>query len=104
MCVASCKTEKLSKDNRWVVYLVQCADGSLYCGITTDMDRRLGEHNSGKGAKYTRSRRPVSLIASAFVPDRSTASKIESKKKKQPSGKKVETLNRCVREFTSAAA
>ncbi|MCG8531349.1 MAG: GIY-YIG nuclease family protein [Desulfovibrionales bacterium] len=94
----------MSKSKRWVVYLVTCADGSLYCGITTDMDRRLGEHNSGKGAKYTRSRRPVSLLASAFVPDRSTASKIECRIKKQPSGKKVETLNRCVKEFTSAAA
>ncbi|WP_290917825.1 GIY-YIG nuclease family protein [Halodesulfovibrio sp.] len=94
----------MSITKSWVVYLVQCADGSLYCGITTDMDRRLGEHNSGKGAKYTRSRRPVSLIASAFVPDRSTASKIECNIKRQPSGKKVETLNRCVRELASSAA
>ncbi|OBQ51915.1 GIY-YIG nuclease family protein [Halodesulfovibrio spirochaetisodalis] len=94
----------MSKEKPWVVYLVQCADGSLYCGITTDMDRRLGEHNSGKGAKYTRSRRPVSLIASAFVPNRSIASKIECNIKRQPSGKKVETLNRCVRELTSSAA
>ena len=43
----------------WVVYLVRCADESLYCGITNDIERRLVAHNSGKGAKYTKSRMPV---------------------------------------------
>ena len=43
------------------VYLLRCADGSLYCGWTTDLDARLKAHNSGKGAKYTRSRLPVQL-------------------------------------------
>lgn len=48
---------------RWTVYMVRCKDGSLYTGITTDLHRRLQEHNSSKkGAKYTRSRRPVSLV------------------------------------------
>ena len=44
------------------VYILRCADGTLYTGSTTDLDRRLAVHNSGKGAKYTRSRRPVELI------------------------------------------
>jgi len=45
----------------WSVYLVYCSDGSLYTGISTDPVRRLAEHNSGRGAKYTRSRLPVTL-------------------------------------------
>ena len=44
------------------VYLLLCADGTLYCGWTTDIDARLAAHNSGKGAKYTRSRLPVRLV------------------------------------------
>ena len=43
-------------------YIVECADGTLYCGWTNDLDRRMSEHNSGKGAKYTKSRRPVKLV------------------------------------------
>ena len=46
----------------WHVYLVQCGDGSLYCGIALDMDKRLAQHNNGTGAKYTTSRRPVKLV------------------------------------------
>lgn len=47
----------------WWVYLVRCADGSLYCGVTTDVDRRVIEHNKALcGARYTRSRRPVMLV------------------------------------------
>jgi putative endonuclease len=44
------------------VYLVRCADSTLYCGWTTDLEKRVRAHNSGKGAKYTRSRRPVKLV------------------------------------------
>ena len=43
-------------------YLLRCADGSLYCGWTTCLERRLAAHNAGKGAKYTRPRRPVALV------------------------------------------
>jgi putative endonuclease len=46
----------------WIVYLARCRDGSLYTGITTDVDRRLKEHNQGVGAAYTRSRLPVTLV------------------------------------------
>ena len=47
----------------WYVYLLRCADATLYCGVTTDMERRLREHNAGsRGAKYTRARRPVELV------------------------------------------
>mgnify|MGYP000561645563 CR=1 FL=1 len=62
----------------WHVYLVECAYGTLYTGITTDLVRRIGEHNDSlKGARYTRAKRPVSLVYSEQVPDRSTASKRE---------------------------
>lgn len=45
----------------WHVYLVECADGTLYCGVTNDITKRLAAHNAGKGARYTRARLPVSL-------------------------------------------
>jgi putative endonuclease len=62
----------------WWVYLLRCADGTLYCGVTTDLDRRLAEHNSGTGARYTRARRPVALAASAACANRSAALKTEA--------------------------
>ena len=46
----------------WYLYILRCADGSLYTGITTDVQRRLEEHRSGKGAKYTRGRAPLELV------------------------------------------
>jgi len=46
----------------WFVYMLRCADDSLYTGVSTDIERRLAEHNTGRGAKYTRSRFPVSLV------------------------------------------
>ncbi len=47
---------------RWFVYILSCADGTLYCGITTDLARRRKQHNDGKASRYTRSRRPVRLM------------------------------------------
>jgi putative endonuclease len=62
----------------WFVYLVRCRDRSLYAGITTDLGRRLSEHNnSAKGAKYTKARRPVTLAYWEAVPDRSAAASRE---------------------------
>ena len=55
------------------VYLLRCADGSLYCGWTTDLDARLKAHNSGKGAKYTRSRLPAELVYSESYEERRDA-------------------------------
>ena len=49
-------------DKKWFVYLLRCGDGSLYCGITDDVQRRLEAHRSGKGAKYTRGRAPLELV------------------------------------------
>ncbi len=60
------------------VYLLRCGDGSLYAGITTDLQRRLREHNAGQGAAYTRSRLPVTLVYDEPMPDRSSALKREA--------------------------
>jgi putative endonuclease len=66
-------------DTVWYVYMLSCADGTLYTGVTTDLERRLGEHNtSSKGARYTRPRRPVSLVYSEQYATRSEATKRES--------------------------
>ncbi len=63
----------------WQVYIVQCADQSLYTGISKDIDRRIHEHNheDKKAAKYTRARRPVKLVYAEACQDRSTASRRE---------------------------
>lgn len=54
--------EKNNLRERNYVYLLRCADDSLYCGWTTDLERRIAAHNNGTGAKYTKSRRPVELV------------------------------------------
>ncbi|HIE24644.1 MAG TPA: GIY-YIG nuclease family protein [Anaerolineales bacterium] len=63
-------------------YILECADGTLYTGWSTDPNRRTKTHNAGRGAKYTRTRRPVKLIYSEELPDRSSAMKREVEIKK----------------------
>ncbi|MCF0150125.1 MAG: GIY-YIG nuclease family protein [Firmicutes bacterium] len=70
------------KQEPFFVYLLRCSDGTLYCGITTDPQRRLAQHNSGTGAKYTRSRRPVELVFLRQAADRSQALRLEAHIKK----------------------
>ncbi len=70
----------------YFVYILKCADDTLYTGIATELERRIEEHNgSDKGAKYTRVRRPVRLVYSEEYPDRSLASKREYEIKKKMS-------------------
>ena len=75
------------KTSQWYVYMVRCADQSLYTGITTDVQRRVIEHNGEGGARYTRARTPVVLVYQEHVASRSIASKreiaIKKLKKKQ---------------------
>ena len=67
----------------YFVYILECSDGSLYTGITKDVTKRIAEHNTSiKGAKYTKSRRPVKLVYKEPSPNRSTASKREYQIKK----------------------
>ena len=71
--------------------MLECSDGTLYTGITTDLERRLDEHNnSAKGAKYTRARRPVCLVYSEKLDNRSEASKREFSIKKMSRKEKVQ--------------
>lgn len=64
------------------VYIIKCSDGSLYTGSTTDLERRMREHSSGKGSAYTRVRLPIELVFFEEYPDRSTAQKREAQIKK----------------------
>jgi putative endonuclease len=77
---------------KWFVYIVECSDGTLYTGITTDVNRRLNEHNSGKGAKYTKNRRPVMLMAVTEAGNRSEASKEEYFIKQLPREEKIKHI------------
>jgi putative endonuclease len=61
----------------WFVYLLECADGSIYTGVAVDVDKRYAEHVAGKGARYTRSHPPRRLLARFEHPDRSAALKAE---------------------------
>jgi len=77
----------------YFVYMVRCADETLYTGITTDLERRLDEHNnSDKGAKYTRARRPVTLVYSEALESRSEASRREWVIKKMNRKRKIELI------------
>jgi putative endonuclease len=62
---------------RWVVYILECGDNSLYTGITTDLPARLAAHRAGTGAKYTRGRGPLHLVFQEQAPDRSAATRRE---------------------------
>jgi putative endonuclease len=73
----------------WFVYLVRCRDGSLYTGISNDVDARVALHNQGRGARYTRSRRPVTLVYVERRRSRSTAQRREAAIKALPRGEKV---------------
>jgi putative endonuclease len=76
----------------WYIYIVECKDGTLYTGITTDINRRLSEHNSGKGARYTKNRRPVKLKALFEAKNRSEASKEEYRIKQLSKAEKLKLL------------
>ncbi len=62
----------------WTVYILQCANGTLYTGITNDLERRMAEHEAGQGAKYTKGRGPFKLVYHQLCEDRSLASKREN--------------------------
>lgn len=76
----------------WHIYLIECADGSLYTGITVDVDRRFQTHLAGKGARYTRSHKPVRLLASRPVGTRAEALRAELAVKRLPRSQKIEAV------------
>ena len=75
------------------VYILRCYDGTLYTGYTTDLIRRLEAHQSGKGAKYTRSRRPVKLVYQEELTDKSGALQREAAIKKLSRAEKLLLIN-----------
>ncbi len=79
-------------ERRNYVYMVRCRDGSLYTGWTTDPARRLAEHNSGKGAKYTKSRRPVELVYLEELDSREDALRREAGIKRLKRSEKLRLL------------
>ncbi len=79
----------------YYVYILECADKTLYTGIATDLERRVNEHNTSKlGAKYTRARRPVKIIYSKKFRNRSGASKEEVRIKKMSRAEKLAVIAR----------
>ena len=82
----------MANKKNWVVYLVRCSDNSLYCGISKDLKNRLREHNSGKGAKYTRSRGPVELVGVSSALTKREALRLEYQIKQFPADKKIAEL------------
>jgi putative endonuclease len=79
------------------VYLLRCADDSLYCGWTTDLDKRLAAHNDGRGARYTASRRPATLARSWTVETNRDARRAEAWVKKLTRNQKVALVEGTVR-------
>lgn len=77
----------------WGVYILRCCDGTYYTGITNSLDRRIEQHNAGKGAKYTKGRGPVELVYYEKQPDRSNASRRENEIKKLSKDHKESLFN-----------
>jgi putative endonuclease len=81
-------------DTEFSLYIVRCADGTLYTGIATDVDRRLSEHESGlRGARFLRGKGPLQVVFSEVVGDRSLASRLEYRVKKLDRSKKLELID-----------
>ena len=84
----------LTVEKKWYVYILLCSDGTYYTGVTTDLNRRLEEHNtSSRGAKYTKSRRPVRLIYFSEYDNRSSAQRAEYRLKKRSKQQKEQIIN-----------
>ena len=83
-------------ENNWFVYIARCADETLYTGITTDPKRRIEEHNKDntKGARYTKSRRPVKLVFQESFDDRASASQREYEIKQLSRIQKMNLINK----------
>ena len=80
------------QSKRWFVYLVKCGDGTLYCGITNDLEKRIAAHNCGKGARYTRTRGPVVVVWTRRCNSRSKALQIEFATKQLSKAQKLKLI------------
>lgn len=86
------------EESVWYLYILRCRDGSLYTGITTDVEKRLNQHRTGKGAKYTRGRGPLELVYRECCGDHSAALKRELEIKAMTRSRKEELLTGCITE------
>ncbi|NKB80502.1 MAG: GIY-YIG nuclease family protein [Nitrospirales bacterium] len=77
----------------WIIYMVECADGTLYTGITKNIKRRMIAHKQGKGAKYTKGRGPLKVVYSEEQPTRSLALKREAEIKSFDRSEKLKLVN-----------
>jgi putative endonuclease len=81
------------RNNNWLVYLLECSDGTLYCGITNNLDRRIKQHNEGKASRYTRGRRPVKLdVRTSAYMSKGEALRFEALVKRTPKKWKYELI------------
>ena len=80
-------------EKQWILYILECKDGTYYTGITDDLERRLAAHSSGKGAKYTRGRGPLALRYTERCADRSAALRRECEIKKLRREQKIHLCN-----------
>ena len=87
----------------WILYVLKCSDNSLYTGITNNLNNRVARHNTGKGAKYTRSRRPVSVVASQPAGTRSQALKLEYRFKQLTRSQKLQHVESQLLDFLDSA-
>ena len=87
-------TKKGGEAVPWYVYMLRCGDDCLYTGSTTDVQRRFQEHRSGTGARYTRSRPPVTLVYTEAAADRSAAQRREAAIKKLPRAQKLKMIEK----------
>ena len=83
---------ELSEAGCWKLYVLRCADGTLYAGITNNLERRLQQHVEGRGARYTRGRGPLVLAASWGCSDRAAALRAEARFKRLPRTRKLRAL------------
>jgi len=83
---------QVSSKTDWCLYVLRCADGTLYTGITNNLQKRLFSHNSGRGAKYTRSRTPCEVVATCPMPSKSDSLKAEHRFKKLSRQQKLQAI------------
>ena len=81
-------------EKQWVLYILRCKDGTLYTGITDDLNRRLAQHRAGKGAKYTRGRSPLTLVYQESCENHSHALRREIELKRLSRGEKLKLIEK----------
>lgn len=91
-------------EKNWCLYILRCGDGTLYTGITNDMEKRLAAHRAGKGAKYTRGRQPLELVYRESCENHSQALKRELAVKKLTRGEKEMLITQAANQPTTADA